>query len=165
MITKQPPSSMPGRIIPVESYPAMMRKSLASKATFELRSERLKQHANEILSTSGEALRAAVLQCVDQLEDAGKSGDMETVFAQAHEIRGMAATAGMAMVGQIANGLCRYLDASEQAGIKVDRSLVALHLDAIIRASRSQDEANKLGSVVANELAQLVAKKLDGVKD
>lgn len=165
MIAKQPPTSMPGRIIPVESYPAMMRKSLASKAVFELRSDRLKQHAGEILSTSGEALRTAVLQCVGQMEDAGKSGDMETVFAQAHEIRGMAATAGMALVGQIANGLCRYLDACEQGRLKVDRPLVALHMDAIIRAARSQDEANKLGSVVANELAQLAAKKLDGVKE
>ena len=165
MIAKQPPPMMPGRIIPVESYPAMMRKSLASKAMFELRSERLKQHASEILSTSGEAMKGAVLKCVEEMESAGKAGDMQTVFAQAHEIRGMAATAGMALVGQIANGLCRYLDASEQAGLKVDAPLVALHLDAIVRAARSQDEANKLGGVVANELAQLAAKKLDGVKE
>lgn len=164
MTAKQPPS-MPGRIIPVTSYPAMMRKSLASKAVFELRSERLKQHASEILNTSSEALRAAVLQCVGEMEEAGKSGDMQTVFAQAHEIRGMAATAGMAPAGQLANGLCRYLDAAEQAGLKADHPLVALYLDAIVRAARSPDEAGKFGNVVANELAQLAQKKLDGVKD
>jgi len=166
MIAKHPPKpSMPGRIIPVEAYPAMVRKSMASKAVFELRSERLKQHASEILSTSGETMRVAVLQCVELMEDAGKAGDMEAVFAAAHEIRGMAATAGMAPVGAIANGLCRYLDAAIQGRFPVDAPLVSLHLDAIVRAAKSTDEATALGNVVAGELAQLAQKKLDGIKD
>ncbi len=167
MIHRQPPkpSARPGRIIPVDAYPPMMRKSLVSKAIFELRSERLRQHASDILSSSGDALRVAVLQYVDIMEDAAKRGDMENVYAQAHEVRGLAATAGMAELGQIANGLCQYLDTALQDRFGVDGPLVNLYLDAIVRAARAGDEAIAYGGLVATELAQLARKKLGGVKD
>jgi hypothetical protein len=156
---------MPGRIIPVNAYPPMLSKTLASRALLELRSERLKRQATEILASNRENLRAAVLELVQQMEEAAHIGDTELVYAQAHEIRGMAATGGIAPAGVIANGLCRYVEAAVRAKAEADPSLIELHVEAVARAARSSADGAALGGEVAQELALLVQKKLGEIKD
>jgi chemotaxis protein histidine kinase CheA len=94
------------------------------------------------------------------LEAAAEQADIGAIFEQAHEIRGLAGNAGLAATGRIANGLCRYLDAVGRANLGAERSLVTLHLEAIARAAHADDEATRLGDTVANELANLVERKL-----
>ena len=53
-------------------------------------------------------MRAAILQYVDELEDAGRRHAQ--VFDKVHEIRGFAETAGLVTTGRIADILCRYMD-------------------------------------------------------
>jgi hypothetical protein len=165
MTDRQTVHSTPGRIIPVDAYPPMLRKSLASRALFVLRSEKLKQQASEILQKSGDAMWTAVLEGVGRMENASRGGDVKEIHAQAHEIRGMAAIAGVGPAGTIANGLCRYIDAATRAGAAVDMPLIALHVEAIARAARARDEGKALGKLVAEELALLVQKKLREIKD
>ncbi len=99
------------------------------------------------------------------MEAAARSADLVTIFEQAHEIRGLAGNAGLVATGRIANGLCKYLDAIERAEYASDRELVVLHLEAIARAARAEDEATRLGDAVANELAALVDRKLAEIND
>ncbi len=53
----------------------------------------------------------------------------------------------------------------ERAEYASDREVVVLHLEAIARAARAEDEATRLGDAAANELAALVDRKLAEIND
>jgi hypothetical protein len=82
------------------------------------------------------------------------------VFEKAHEIRGMAETAGLVTTGRIADILCRYMDDMERIKKPLDLTLVALNVSAIGRAARAEDDDADMGDAVATELAALVARRL-----
>jgi chemotaxis protein histidine kinase CheA len=151
-------------LIPPGGYPVIAGSDAASLLR-ALRDPAVAERAASTLAAQGETMRRAVLEHVARLEKAGQGGDAGALFAEAHEIRGLAGNAGLGATGRIANGLCRYLDALSHLNAAADSSLVALHLDAIARASRAEDEATRLGEEVASELAALVTRRLGGIKD
>jgi hypothetical protein len=108
------------------------------------------------------AMRAAILQYVEEMEQA--RGDSARLFAAAHEIRGFAETAGMITTGRIAEVLCRYMDDLQRLGEPTDATIVALHVAAISRAARAEDDSVRTGQAVAAELAALVARRLSEVE-
>jgi len=89
---------------------------------------------------------------------------LAAVFAIAHEIRGFAGTAGLAGTGRIADGLCHYLEEVERAGASPDPVLTSLHITAIARAARAEDEASRTSEIVAAELSELVSRRLKELK-
>jgi hypothetical protein len=103
-------------------------------------------------------MRAAILQYVDEMEQVAT--DNAKVFAKVHEIRGFAETAGLVNTGRISDILCRYMDDMERIGKPVDSTIVALHVSAIARAARAEDEDVRMGDAVVHELAALVARRL-----
>ena len=117
--------------------------------------------AKAITAESGK-LRDVVRGYVDALERSG--GDPELLRELAHEIRGLAETAGLAATGRIAEGLCRYLDQMDEIRIPAEASVTMLHVSAIARAARAEDEATRMSEVVAAELAALVNRKLTEAK-
>jgi chemotaxis protein histidine kinase CheA len=141
------------------AYPVFSRKT-ASSLLHALRDPEVVATAARVVADKAEDLRIAVLAHVDRIGEAARAADPVATFEQAHEIRGLAGNAGLVATGRIANGLCRYLDAIRRAGRQPDQELVALHLEAIARAARAEDEATRLGDTVANALAALVDKKL-----
>ena len=145
--------------IPPGVYPVFTGK-VASHLSQALRDPEVVAKAARIIAHKAEDMRIAVLGHVDRMEEAVRTSDLTTTFEQAHEIRGLAGNAGLAATGRIANGLCKYLDASERAGRTPDQALVVLHLEAIARAAHAEDEATRLGDTVVNELAVLANKKL-----
>jgi hypothetical protein len=82
------------------------------------------------------------------------------VFDKVHEIRGFAETAGLITTGRIADILCRYMDDMYRIEKPLDTTIVTLHVSAIARAARAEDDDLKMGEVVAGELAALVAQRL-----
>jgi hypothetical protein len=146
------------------AYPVFSRKA-ASRLLHALRDPEVVATAARVIADKAEDLRIAVLAHVDRIADAACAADPAATYEQAHEIRGLAGNAGLLATGRIANGLCKYLDALGRAGRRPDRELVALHLEAIARAARAEDEATRLGDTVANELAALVDKKLAEIND
>jgi Hpt domain len=146
--------------IEAKSYPAMVRGADAADFLSALKSEDASRRAGRAILARTSQLRDAVLDYVGALEMAVRAGDDYAIFAQAHEIRGLAGTVGLVAAGNIANGLCLYLDALAQRGQRADRTVVMLHAEAIMRAARAQDEATRLGGTVAIELAALVVHKL-----
>lgn len=146
------------------AYPVFSHKT-AMRLLQVLRDPEIQETAARAIVDKAEELRIAVLAHVGRMEAAARSDDLVTTFEQAHEIRGLAGNAGLAATGRIANGLCKYLDAIERAECASDRELVVLHLEAIARAARAEDEATRLGDAVANELAALVDKKLAEIND
>ena len=164
MTGKKPASHVPrGRaratkIMP-GAYPVLPHKT-ASSLLRALRDPEVVATAARVVADKAEDLRIAVLAHVDRIADAARACDPVAIFEQAHEIRGLAGNARLVATGRIANGLCKYLDAIRRAGRQPDQELVALHLEAIARAARAEDEATRLGDTVANELAALVDKKL-----
>ncbi len=145
--------------IPPNAYP-QMTSAAAMSLLQALRDPKVAAAAGCIIADKAEELRHAVFGHVDRMEIAARDFDIAAIFEQAHEIRGLAGNAGLNATGRIANGLCRYLDAAGRASHKPERTLVALHLEAIARAARAEDEATRLGDAVANELATLVDKKI-----
>jgi chemotaxis protein histidine kinase CheA len=147
-------------LIATDEYPAMLSANGAAQFLNKLASPETAKHAARMIALRRDELCDAVLNYIRQLESAAETADLPDVFDQAHEIRGLAGTAGMEAAGRIADGLCRYLDASKGQKSGADPAVIALHVDAIVRASSSAADAEKFGSRVAVELGALVARKL-----
>jgi len=155
-MTKQAPAE--AQFIAPDAYPQMMSKQAAANAMKVLRSAQTAVKAQVAIEAHVPPMRAAILQYVQELEDA--SGDLRAVFDKAHEIRGFAETAGLVTTGRIADILCRYMDDMYRIGKPMDTMIVKLHVSAITRAARAEDDDVKMGEVVATELAALVARRL-----
>ncbi len=155
-MTKQAPAE--AQFIAPDAYPQMMSKQAAANAMKVLRSAQTAVKAQVAIEAHVPPMRAAILQYVQELEDA--SGDLRAVFDKAHEIRGFAETAGLVTTGRIADILCRYMDDMYRIGKPMDTMIVKLHVSAIARAARAEDDDVKMGEVVAAELAALVARRL-----
>ena len=146
--------------IDAKSYPSVVRGGDAAQFVSALKSEDASRRAARAILARTSQLRDAVLDYVSALERAARAGDDAVAFGEAHEIRGLAETVGLVAAGRIANGLCSYLDALAERGQSADRTVIMLHVDAIARSARAEDEATRLGGKVAVELAALVAHKL-----
>jgi hypothetical protein len=146
------------QVIAPDAYPQMVSKAQAAGMARTLRSNVTAVTANRVIEESGESLREAVRAYVAELEAAGM--DHALLSEKAHEIRGFAETAGMMSTGRIADGLCRYFDDADQAGVRPDHAVVALHVSAIGRTARDTNVLNQMNDVVARELALLAGRKL-----
>jgi hypothetical protein len=146
------------QLIPPDAYPQMVSKAQAANLARTLRSNVTAVTASRVIDESGESLRDAVRGYVGELEEAGM--DFAVLSDKAHEIRGFAETAGMLSTGRIADGLCRYFDDAEQAGVHPEPAVVALHVSAIGRTARDSDSLSQMNDVVARELALLAGRKL-----
>ena len=155
-MTKQAPAE--AQFIAPDAYPQMMSKQAAANAMKVLRSAQTAVKAQVAIETHIPPMRAAILQYVEELEDA--SGDLRAIFDKVHEIRSFAETAGLVTTGRIADILCRYMDDMYRIGKPMDTMIVKLHVSAIARAARAEDDDVKMGEVVAAELAALVARRL-----
>ncbi|HEY2008556.1 MAG TPA: hypothetical protein VGH23_06190 [Rhizomicrobium sp.] len=148
----------PAQIIAPDAYPQLINKQTAVRALDMLRSAQTAAKAQAAIEAQTPAMRAAILEYVEALEQA--QGDMTLVFEKAHDIRGFAESAGLVTTGRIADILCRYMDDMERAKRPLDAVLVALNISAIGRAARAEDKDVAMGDAVAQELAALVAKRL-----
>ena len=155
-MTKQAPAE--AQFIAPDAYPQMMSKQAAANAMKVLRSAQTAVKAQVAIEAHVPPMRAAILQYVEELEEV--SGDMRSIFDKVHEIRGFAETAGLVTTGRIADILCRYMDDMYRIGKPMDTMIVKLHVSAIARAARAEDDDVKMGEVVATELAALVARRL-----
>ncbi|MES2473210.1 MAG: hypothetical protein V4601_10275 [Pseudomonadota bacterium] len=152
------PAQKQAQMITPDAYPQMMSRQDGMRAMLSMRSAQTMDKAQAAMDAAVPAMKNAILQYVGELEQAG--GDMRKIFETVHEIRGFAATAGLVTTGRIAEILCRYMDDMERLGKAADGQLVALHVSAIARAARAEDDDVRLGEEVAAELAALVARKL-----
>jgi len=141
-----------------DDYPQMLSKPRAARAMHTLRAPETSARAQAALEAAMPAMRAAILQYVEEMEQA--EGDMTRMFEVAHEIRGFAETAGMVTTGRIAEVLCRYMDDLTRFNKPLDSTIVVLHVRAIARAARAEDDSVRTGEAVASELAALVARRL-----
>ena len=154
-----PKTSKPSvQLIAPDSYRQMLSKPRAARAMQTLRAPETAAKAQAVMDEAMPAMRAAILQYVEEMERA--ADDMTKLFEAAHEIRGFAETAGMVTTGRIAEVLCRYMDDITRFGRTLDATIVTLHVSAIARAARAEDDNVRTGEAVAAELAALVAKRL-----
>ena len=146
------------QMISPDAYPQMMSKQDGARALRTLRSSQTAVRAAVAMEACIPPMKAAILRYVAEMETAGT--DMRKIFAHVHEIRGFAETAGLVTTGRIAEVLCRYMDDMERLVKPLDAHLVELHVSAIARAARAEEDDVRLGEMVAAELAGLVARKL-----
>lgn len=146
------------QMISPDAYPQMLSRQDGARAMRTLRSSQTAVRAAVAMEACIPPIKAAVLQYVAEMESAG--ADMPRIFSRVHEIRGFAENAGLVTTGRIADILCRYMDDMERLGKPLDTHLVELHVSAIARAARAEEDDVKLGEMVAAELAALVARKL-----
>jgi hypothetical protein len=150
------------QVIPPEAYPQMVSRNIAAKLSRVLRSVEAADAGAKVIQEAGQNLRDGVRDYVRELEEA--IGDHQITSDKAHEIRGFAETAGLRATGRIADGLCLYFEAMDKLGGEPDTAVIALHISAIVRAAYAEDEACRMGDVVAQELAVLVNYKLAETK-
>jgi len=157
--SRKPPAV---QFIAPDSYPQMLSKPRAARALHTLRTPETAAKAQAAMEAAMPAMRVAILQYVQEMEQA--QGDTTKLFDAAHEIRGFAETAGMITTGRIAEVLCRYMDDLMRFNHPLDATIVTLHVAAIARAARAEDDSVRTGQAVASELAALVAKRLSEVE-
>lgn len=164
MAARRPPPPQNGEPVTVlpQAY-SQMPANAAARVAAATRSPAVRARAETALKDATGAMRQAVLQHVKTLEAAGLAGDLTALFEQAHEIRGLAGNAGLPAAGQLANGLCHYLDAAAGQPVVPDTGVIRLYIDAIARAARATDEATRLGGQVAVELDRLAKRKLSEI--
>jgi hypothetical protein len=148
----------PAQMIAPDAYPQMINKADAARAIAVLKSGHAESRAAAAMQAAVPAMRAVILQYVDDIEDC--IDDHPRLFDKVHEIRGFAATAGLVTTGRIADVLCHYMDDMQRLGGVIDPHMVLLHVAAILRAARAEDDDVAMGETVARELAALVARKL-----
>lgn len=154
-MTEQPGAE----IVSAENYKPLLPKDRQKAAIASLRSSATLAKAGRVIAQRTAQLRA-VLDMVAQMDAGARDGDWPAAFAAAHEIRGLAGTAGLSATGRIANGFCHYLDALQRMGAEPDPAVAGLHIGAVVRSARTEDEAARHGDAVAEELAALVRRKL-----
>ncbi|HSM94458.1 MAG TPA: Hpt domain-containing protein [Rhizomicrobium sp.] len=150
-------------IIGTDQYPAMLNAEAAEAFLVELSLRDTSKRANGALETKRTQISHAVRGYIEVLEKAIKSGDVAAMLAQAHEIRGLAANAGLEAVGRLADGLYKYLDTAMRLEAPADGDVISLHINAIARAASTASEAKAYGDKVAAELNALVAYKLQAI--
>ncbi|HUO88831.1 MAG TPA: Hpt domain-containing protein [Rhizomicrobium sp.] len=152
-------------LIPADAYPPLLPMPLRAEALLTLRSAETLASANSIIALRSASLREAVHELIRQMRSAGRTASWISVYAAAHEIRGLAGTAGLSATGRIANGFCHYLDAVARQRIEPELDVVKLHLDAIARSARTEADTARHGDAVARELSELVARKLSEINE
>jgi hypothetical protein len=152
-------------LVPADQVPRLLSKARSKQAMSLLKSSATIARASRMLAMKAAEIRGAVLELIDQVETEARSADWPAVYATTHEIRGLAGSAGLTATGRIANGLCHYLDAMTAANLVPDAAVANLHLGAIARSARTEDDTARHGDVVAQELAALVARKLAEIKE
>lgn len=160
MTNKKAPEA---EIIDADQYPAMLSPEAAESFLIELSLRDTSKRATTALDTKRMQVSLAVRGYIEALEKAFQTGDIQTMFDQAHEIRGLAANAGLDAVGRLADGLYKYVDMSRRMETPPDADVIVLHINAIARASSTADEAKAYGERVATELNALVEHKLQAV--
>lgn len=148
------------QLITPDAYPQMLGRPAAARALQTLFSPRTAEMAARAMQACIVPMRAAIMGYVAELEAPGT--DMTGVHETVHEIRGFAENAGLVTTGRIADILCRYMDDMRRAGKPLDSHIVTLHVAAIARAARAEEDDAAMGDVVAAELAALVARRLSG---
>ena len=109
----------------------MMSRQDAAHAMRVLRSAQTSVKALVVMESFVPAARTGMMAQVAALEAAD---DIAEISLAAHEIRGLAEPAGLRAAGRITDVLCRYLDEAQVQGRAVDKSVVQLHVSAILRA-------------------------------
>lgn len=150
-------------IIDTDQYPAMLDEEASQAFLTELSLRDTSKRANNALETKRMQISHAVRGYIEALDKAVRDNDLKTMIAQAHEIRGLAANAGLEAVGRLADGLYKYIDTAMRLEAPVDSQVIVLHINAIARASTTASEAKAYGEAVANELNALVARKLQAI--
>jgi|SRR3954463_3263377 hypothetical protein len=145
-------------LIQPDAYPQMVSKRDGLRCVQALQSDRVALKARTAMASYTPMLRDAIMEYVEALEEPG--ADLERVFAVAHEIRNFAENAGMATAGRVAENLCRYMDEMERVKKPVDPAIVTLHVAAIARAARAEEDDAKMGDLVTAELNALVKRRL-----
>ena len=145
-------------LIQPDAYPQMVSKRDSLRCMQALQSDRVALKARTAMASYTPMLRDAIMEYVEALEEPG--ADLERVFAVAHEIRNFAENAGMATAGRVAENLCRYMDEMERVKKPVDPAIVSLHVAAIARAARAEEDDAKMGDLVTAELNALVKRRL-----
>ncbi len=160
-IPQRPPAPPKGEAVTIEPgrYP-VFSSSVAMGLNRALRDPETAAKAKDAVAAATAPMRDSVMQYIVRIEEAARADDFLRIYQESHEIRGLAGNANLAATARIANELCRYLDAYQQAGRTPERPVIRLHLEAISRSVSSEECASVLGETVATELAQLVAKKL-----
>jgi hypothetical protein len=154
----QRPSETGAQLIHPDDYPQMVSKRDGLRCLQTLQSDRVAAKASTAMAAYAPMLRDAILDYVEALEEAGT--DLARIFPVAHEIRNFAENAGMPTAGRVAENLCRYMDEMERVKKPVDPAIVSLHIAAIARAARAEEDDAKMGDVVSGELNALVKRRL-----
>jgi hypothetical protein len=154
----QQSSETEAELIQPDDYPQMVSKRDGLRCMQTLQSDRVALKAKTAMTSYAPMLRDAIMDYVEALEEAGT--DLGRIFGIAHEIRNFAENAGMATAGRVAENLCRYMDEMDRVKKPVDPAIVTLHVAAIARAARAEEDDAKMGDVVSGELNALVKRRL-----
>lgn len=155
-MTEQPVKK--AEFIQPDAYPQMLSKANGIRALQTLQSPQVHAKAQHAMNACAPMLQDVIHDYIAALEEAG--ADPAQIFAILHEVRGFAENAGMVTTGRIADSLCRYMDEMQRVMKSADATVIALHVQAIGRAARAEQDDPDMTDAVAAELNALVMRRL-----
>jgi hypothetical protein len=146
-------------------YPGLGSRTERDELLCRLSMPATKEEAVRLIKAQSNALRAAVFHYTSALNRIAGANESQALHEEAEAIRALAASLGLSTIGRIAASCCKYLEAVTRAECAPDPEVISLHLDSLGRALRAEQDASKLGTLVADELDALVARKLEDIDE
>ena len=156
-VTPRTPTGVPGEIVPVPSI-AETKGLIADGAPMRM-DPRVLSRINDVVSVLEKDYTQVLHNHVSDMVKhhavwhAGPVCSREPIQEIAHDIRGVAATFGRPLAGQIANRICAKLNRSSNNAATIDE-----HLDALTQVANLTPEPD-------GDFAKLVLKRLDDLAD
>jgi hypothetical protein len=127
----------------------------ASRALSPLAIERSQKALNEVKPP----LNVEVARLMAELEHAVQNATPDArdiIWSNAHEIRGLAGTAGKKSLGEAADLMCRYLNGTE-ASFKTDRAVLSTIAIVAVQAMKDGADEDPMIRVLLIDGAQAIA--------
>lgn len=93
-------------------------------------------------------------QLVDN-HDLGQQLDIDQIFFIAHNLRGLCPTLGQPVPGAVADALCTYIEAAQEAGFVPRANIIWLHVSSLKRTVEETQVASSLGRYIIDSLCAL----------
>lgn len=90
--------------------------------------------------------------------------DLNDIYFQAHDLRGLCGSCGETVQAGIADALCTYIEDIQTAGLAPRANIIWLHASSLHRASQDGGENEALGQYLIESLCALRKKELDAAR-
>ncbi|HEX7777021.1 MAG TPA: hypothetical protein VF449_10910 [Parvibaculum sp.] len=155
-MSEKPTSEIPARFVRI---PSIAERKLGRDYSAPIRLDprvldQMQQTIKTLAAAYSETLGAQIASLLPLIDEAGAgAGDARSrLYAVAHDVRGLAGTFGMPVVGDFARSLCDYMEKR----INLDSTIVRFHVEAMNDAVNDPAPDTAIANETLRSLERLI---------